>query len=699
MAVEIALGSDLSITGKVACAETPGASWVSAYFRPPGLVNFRYSAIFFSALMTGLPVKAAWQDDIGFVRLQSLAGAGLPTAITAGVSQIEAPDGGFYSPNIALFPNKTFVTKSGITSTSNHAQTVATNFYGSASQLTGAMPVDLYNANGWLFADFLKTDTNQVPLPENRKVQNHSWIGSTGSFDANINQRIDYAIHRDGFVCVAGENNGNSTTLPSLLGQSYNSISVGLRNGSHSAGFTTLDGSGRVKPDIVAPETATSWATPLVSGSAALLYQKLTSTQVIALQDRPKLIKALLLASARKDTVSTWSNSTSQPLDSRYGAGELNVFHAYNTLIAGEHAASASVAVQERGWDLETVGGNSSKTYFFTIPAGPSTRFCTALAWHRIVTTATSGGGPNQVRTWSSSLANLNLRLYQASGTTLGSELTHSASGVDNLEMIYNATLSPGDYAMEVENVSPDATGYALAWQALPVVSIAATDASASEVSVDPGVITISRSGDLSLPLWVPLTISGTAVAGSHYAALPTSVTIPAGQSSTTLQVTPVADALAQGTRTVIASIGADFSFVRDVAETAVVNIADKPFDAWRFAEFSPVELGNPSISGAIADPDGDGIENLLEYAFGLDPQVPGLPPLVTTEINGYLAISATKNPAATDLIWSAESGDAPDAWSPAQEEINTSTSFLARDGVLKTSASRRFIRIQVSLP
>lgn len=662
-------------------------------------MKFHSCSILLFGLATRLPLAAAWQDDIGLVRLQNLAGAGLPTAITAGVSQIEALDGGFYAPNIALFPNKTFFTKSGTTSTSNHAQTVATNFYGSASQLPGAMTVDLYSADGWLFTGFLKTGTNQVPATENRAVQNHSWIGSAGGSDVNINQRLDYAIHRDGFVCVAGENNGNSTVLPALLGQSYNSISVGLRNGSHSAGVTTLDGSGRVKPDIVAPETATSWATPLVSGSAALLYQKLTSTHVIDLSDRPKLIKALLLASARKDTVATWTNTTSQPLDSRYGAGELNVFHAYNTLIAGEHGASASVAVPERGWDLESVNGNSNKTYFFTVPAGASTRFCAALVWHRIVTTSTTGGGPNLVRSWSSALSDLHLRLHQASGITLGSELTHSASAADNLELVYNTALPPGDYAMVVENDSADATDYALAWQALPTVSIAATDANASEVGVDPGVITISRSGDSTLPLWVPLTISGSAIAGSHYTTLPTSVTIPAGQSSTTLQVTPVADALAQGTRTVITSIAADFTFVRDAAETAVVNIEDKPFDAWRFAEFLPGELGNPSISAAPADPDGDGMENLLEYAFGLDPQVPGMPPWVSTEFNGYLAISATKNPAATDLIWSAESGDSPDSWGAAQVETNTSTSFLARDVVLKSAASRRFIRIQVSLP
>nr|MCU0750992.1 hypothetical protein [Akkermansiaceae bacterium] len=82
-----------------------------------------------------------------------------------------------------------------------------------------------------------------------------------------------------------------------------------------------------------------------------------------------------------------------------------------------------------------------------------------------------------------------------------------------------------------------------------------------------------------------------------------------------------------------------------------------------------------------------------------LDPQAAGVPTILTTESNGYLAISATKNPTATDLVWSAECGDAPNNWGPAQVEANTSTSFLARDVVLKSSAGRRFIRIQVSLP
>jgi hypothetical protein len=43
-------------------------------------------------------------------------------------------------------------------------------------------------------------------------------------------------------------------------------------------------------------------------------------------------------------------------------------------------------------------------------------------------------------------------------------------------------------------------------------------------------------------------------------------------------------------------------------------------FDAWRRLRFSTNDLAAPAVSGPSADPDGDGIPNLAEYALGLEP-------------------------------------------------------------------------------
>jgi len=61
---------------------------------------------------------------------------------------------------------------------------------------------------------------------------------------------------------------------------------------------------------------------------------------------------------------------------------------------------------------------------------------------------------------------------------------------------------------------------------------------------------------------------------------------------------------------------------VGDVVVMGTPSEAESPFDAWRREHFTEEELDDPNISGPDADPDGDGIPNLLEYAMGLDPKV-----------------------------------------------------------------------------
>ena len=659
------------------------------------------------ALAMGLSVlnlQADWLDEIGFTRLQALAGNSLPTAPSNGLSQVEATEGSTnYEPNSAstLFAGKTFNSKSGDYGTSSHADHVARNFYASTSQVPGTCPIDLYNANDWLGAGYLNIGTTTASKIESRAVQNHSWVGSSGNSttDTEIGRRLDFAINRDGFVCAVGLYNQDTNTPvhAQLLCQTYNTISVGRDDGGHTKGLTTLDGNGRRKPDIVAPsaapEYATSWTTPMVSGAAALLYQKLVDYSP-SFSDRPRVIKALLLASATKNTVPDWGNSSSSPLDDVYGAGELNIHHAYHALIAGK-ATAGSTRYGIRGWASDSVSSSSSKTYYFRIASGaPSTPFSAALTWHRVVTENLLFGWGNL----SSSLANLRLKLYQTDGTNLTTLLATSDSSVDNVELIHQPSLVPGDYALRVES-SSSSTAYALAWHSLPAVTIATTVSTAHEIDGAQGAFRLTRTGDLGLPLQVPLTTTGTAIVGTHYLALPATVTIPAGQSAISLQLSPVSDSLAQGDRSVGVKLGSDFAMVSDSSQEATITIKDKPFDAWRFGIFSTAELSNPSISGELADPDGDKLANLIEYAFGLNPKLPNPSSEVFDTANGYLVVSAAKNPVATDIAWSAQVSSDLENWTPAQTTIDSATNFEARDAGLMGDSARRFIRIKIVKP
>ncbi len=320
--------------GRVCCLLPPLLNEISTSFLIRRLV------IALAAMVSALPVlRADWRAEIGHTRLQTLAGAELPTGAGAGLAQVEALESGAnYAPDTALaeFAGKSFTLQSGPSAVSGHATHVARNFFSfGPSLLPGDAAVDLYSASDWLGAGFLKYGGDDLPDIESRAVHNHSWIGSTE--EPEINMRLDYAINRDGFICVVGENNGASTTLPALMGQAYHTIAVGRDDGQHSAGFTTIDGTGRVKPDIVAPsaypENATSWTTPMVAGAAGVLRGKLAAAPYsVSGADLPRAVKALLLAGATKDTVSGWDNTATRPLDEVYGAGELNLLHSYLAL-------------------------------------------------------------------------------------------------------------------------------------------------------------------------------------------------------------------------------------------------------------------------------------------------------------------------------------------------------------------------------
>jgi hypothetical protein len=106
-------------------------------------------------------------------------------------------------------------------------------------------------------------------------------------------------------------------------------------------------------------------------------------------------------------------------------------------------------------------------------------------------------------------------------------------------------------------------------------VSIAATDDTASEAGPNTGTFTFTRSagGNQAAALTVFYTISGTATNGSDYQAIGGSISIPANQSSVTLTITPIADAVAEGAETVTLTLTPNNAYTVDMANAATVTI------------------------------------------------------------------------------------------------------------------------------
>lgn len=109
----------------------------------------------------------------------------------------------------------------------------------------------------------------------------------------------------------------------------------------------------------------------------------------------------------------------------------------------------------------------------------------------------------------------------------------------------------------------------------LPVVTIIANDPTAAEAGLDPGQFTISRTGDTAASLAVSLTRSGTATNGTDHTSIATTQTLPAGASSVTVNVTPLADTTNEGTETVILTLAANAAYAIGTPNSATVSILD----------------------------------------------------------------------------------------------------------------------------
>ena len=88
------------------------------------------------------------------------------------------------------------------------------------------------------------------------------------------------------------------------------------------------------------------------------------------------------------------------------------------------------------------------------------------------------------------------------------------------------------------------------------------------------------------------------------------------------------------------------------------------PIDSWRTAQFG-ADASNPAISGDAADPDHDGVINLLEYAFGSNP-VSGAPtPMPAASVTGgLLALTYQQKSGIQDISFDIEISDNLTSWS-----------------------------------
>ncbi|WP_422923348.1 fibronectin type III domain-containing protein [Singulisphaera sp. PoT] len=144
------------------------------------------------------------------------------------------------------------------------------------------------------------------------------------------------------------------------------------------------------------------------------------------------------------------------------------------------------------------------------------------------------------------------------------------------LALSSNSAYVLGNASSATVVIAEDTAATAAAVQA---VTIVATDSNAAEAGQDPAVFIVSRTGPTSSALTVYYTLIGTASTGDYTGLTSSfgtySVTIPAGQASVTMAVTPVADTVAEPDETIVLALSSNSAYALGNLSVATAVITD----------------------------------------------------------------------------------------------------------------------------
>jgi kumamolisin len=248
---------------------------------------------------------------------------------------------------------------------------------------------------------------------------------------------------------------------------------------------------------------------------------------------------------------------------------------------------------------------------------------------------------------------------------------------------------------------------------AAPIVSMIATQPSASVYGPVAGQFTVTRTGSTTASLAIAYSIAGTAVSGTDYTALGGTLAIPVGASSATIAVNPLFNSSASANRFLQLTLSSSANYLIGNPSAATVTIIEPtPYQAWKLSEFGSNAYVS-SIGGDLADPNHNGVPNLLEYAFNSNPLADGNNPLPMESVvqnsgNSYMAITYTQLNNDPNLTYTVQvTSDLTlqtDQWHSgslyttvvSQQPSGATTQVTVRDNTPMSQASKRFLRVQV---
>lgn len=352
------------------------------------------------------------------VMSNTVSGAGVTVGILENSGVVERKHPNLIGSNLTIRDEWWF-----IETISSHATMVASVVGGNTGVAKGArlLSVQLVGSPKEEMEWMLDQGVNVVNLSWGEEV-------ATG-FYSSQSAYMDYIV-RSTFVTIvaAAGNSGNSTKLVANPGIGYNVITVGATNptGSYREGYSAyLVYNGPSKPNVVAPAgfnipnytigmTGTSFSTPLVTGSIALMMETYPELKVF-----PEKVMSLVASSAK--FMSEHSTVGLEGYNEEVGAGLF------------DYKESVENMTNTFGYINSTGKTGVYKEVYFYV--GYAQTIKASLAWLL-----------NSNNTTTVKLTDYDLRLFDPTGRPVAS----ATSNHNNIEVVTYTAHMPGYYRLQI---------------------------------------------------------------------------------------------------------------------------------------------------------------------------------------------------------------------------------------------------------
>lgn len=276
------------------------------------------------------------------------------------------------------------------------------------------------------------------------------------------------------------------------------------------------------------------------------------------------------------------------------------------------------------------------------------------------------------------------VEIKNGGSTTINLNGIHFSAGLD-FTFPAGATLAPGAFAVLVKNAAQFAVKY-------PGVPIAGEWGPSTNLSNSGETVTLAD-------------LAGNPIFSVTYSTALPWPTSPDGNGMSLVTLQPNSNPAPNNPTYWRASVSAGGSPGEDDP-----HITPATFAQWQPLYFSPAQIADPNTGPPSADPDLDGLPNVMEYASGSNPLSPDAAGVVGVSLinvaggGSYLTLQYRRIIGVQGVEFHGDSGSTPDTWTldgtipvgaPVNNTDGTETVTL-RDTVEISAAAQRFIRLRI---